>query len=63
MMSHLSFDKQLVAKVFSCPGPPRTTATPPSTGSLPTLSLEVSDLVDIAEKIEHLKNLPSDSAG
>ena len=57
-MSHLSFDKQLMAKVFSCPGPPRTTATPPSTGSLPTLSLEVSDILNIAEKIEHLKTYP-----
>ena len=55
----MSFNKQLMAKVFSCPGPPRTTATPPSTGSLPpTLSLEVSDILNIAEKIEHLKTYP-----
>ena len=50
-MSHLSFYKKLMAKVFSCPGPPRTTATPPSTGSLPpTLSLEVRDLLNISEQ-------------
>ena len=49
-MPHLSLYKKLLAKVFSCPGPPRTTATPPSTGSLPTLSLEVSDLLKIAEQ-------------